>query len=215
MNIKFFFPTLAPRSKAASWMFMLPVLIGSIGLSSLISSCKCGCYNTTILNGYIQDSLSNQVTQHKAGSVYNYETGYEFSSNIDGRILKLGVCLPIADTYDVTLWDAVSKTKLFSHKIKQQQDNTWCYQKVSPFQLSKGKFYVLSVNLCGTKSKDGLYFYLKKKDDSVFYPFISKNFQITDGLYGNPGCIPDYPNQTSKVNNNLLGFVDICFEPYQ
>lgn len=196
-------------------------IISLLAIASLfLSGCKCVCKHTNLLQDFVQDSIANNLTKLEAKSLYNDEMGYEFISDIDGRILKFGVSMPVADTYTVTLWDAVSRSKLITENVKVKKGNTWCYEKISPYQILKGKRYMLTVNICGlnNSSADYFYYYLKKKVPPPFsYPFTSNNFQVVEGWYdiGSPPCTPTFPTKPSSPDSTLVGFVDVCFEAYK
>lgn len=155
------------------------------------------------LESFLADSLYKKPSINSSGTSF-FDFGLNFQTNKPGKITKVGVRCPNAGTYKATLWDATTKTIIFTKSIEQEQATTKKWVSVDPLVLEANKKYtftLLSNNWYQYATKAAITFpYTKNNIVFLGYSWIS----TTTGVNKFP---------LNNDNSYYAGDVDFTFQP--
>ena len=153
-----------------------------------------------------QAFLKDSTVTFSKGNLGNYELGFKFYSSKAGSINQLGLYVPEAGVYAVSIWDFDSKALLAQKVITVSTSSTYQYENITPLLIVANKKYVLSYN---TNSK--LYFRNMSKTNTALYPFTKGNITI-EGNYYSPSTTSIFPLTLNNLSY-FFGFPDFNFQP--
>lgn len=123
------------------------------------------------LPGYLVGSGLDKNQKFTNTNDPNYEYGLVFSSQVDGKMLKVKVNVPLAESVRVTLWDYTTQTPLKTTTLTSVA-NQWVTKDFENFALVKNKLYLLSIN------NKGYNWRTKTSGANVSYPIVYDKFVV-------------------------------------
>jgi hypothetical protein len=155
-------------------------------------------------NGYIVSFIAANATLAKV-------VGIRFKVLKAGRLTKLGLLLPTAGTYTLTLWDVSgpTPTRVATETIQQPTNEVYADKAISPISIIPSKTYVLSVFL-----RAPFYFSAKTGVNNVF-PITAANVSLLSAQHITAGTgltvtETTYPDQV--IQTGAWGFTDFEFK---
>ncbi len=118
-----------------------------------------------------------------------YELGYEFTSSKAATLTQLGARMPLAGTYQVTLWDVETKKSIVQANVTQAKDGVSASTTISKIAITAGKAYRISVYTAG---KNFYEIYPKSNEMEVkaakvsgtgMFPIVKGNITISKMIY--------------------------------
>ena len=151
-----------------------------------------------------ESGLNNLSNQLNAGQYY--EAGLRFKPTVKGKINKIFVKLPAAQTnLRVTIWDAESETALRTETIETVAADTETSKTISPITLEKNKEYTLTFSTNTWYQRDNT-------NSSIPYPIAAGNIEITGFLSGE-GDSQTYPSSSHPAA--IAGDLSFAFQRTQ
>ncbi len=140
---------------------------------------------------------TNAYGSLRTGINYNYNMGYQFIPQVNGRVTQLGGFFN--GTKTVRLYNASGS---FLAWVDVTANNGWAYAPISPVQLQAGQTYTVAVNLAGSgASYRGL--------GTTLLPQTFGSVRILSSVYlSNSTLMP-----TTQTLSYMFGQADIEFVP--
>ena len=150
-------------------------------------------------------TTSGFSTTSNAVNAGNYEFGIRFKPTVNGKINKIFVKIPDAQTnVRVTIWDVSEGIIYRTEKIAAVTADVMASKSISPLSLKKDKEYMITFN-----TND---WYRKSKADNsaTTYPITAGNISIT-GYGWVSGTAQTYP--TNFETTYYAGDLSFAFQP--
>jgi hypothetical protein len=167
--------------------------------------------------------LQNPFTTTLPGGMENYEMtirtsgawelGIAFRSNVSGKITQLGVKMPVAGRYVLSLWDAETRTQIRTKTVEQDAPDKLRLVEIDPVDLPALKKMIVSVNsLDLNTSAYKNYFCLIHREGTNFMPYTQKDIEVLYTCY-TLSDVPVFPGQVTLVEYEIYGRPEISFVP--
>ncbi|SDM42506.1 DUF4082 domain-containing protein [Siphonobacter aquaeclarae] len=159
----------------------------------------------------VSSLISSVTLSSQTLSGGGWETGVYFTVSKPGKITQLGAKMPEVGTYNVTLWDAATKTVLRQKAIEIGTPEKQVFLSIDPLVITdKTKQYVISMNnySAGVPKK---YYYLT--GSATLMPAAQGNILLLKK--GNMSLSSETPKFPSNelITNAISGYPDFTFVP--
>jgi len=169
---------------------------------SKVSANAAGVFSSFLAEG----TMTESVTPNPNHIIYEY--GLRFSVTQPGKITKVGLRLPKAGTYRITIWDVAIKRTIIQQYMPQITDNVQSWSNfLAGLPLIPNKEYFISI------ISDNWNDAYPKIGTTVNYPIVRGSVKILAFAYASQPTLtaaPRYPDMEDNTES-ISGFVDFGF----
>ena len=177
------------------WLFIPVLLITAIINPDLELESIPQDITAAVLDKYA-DTVVTEVMNN------DYSVGYLFTSDVSGKVTKLGIKLPEPGIYKVSIWDVESRSIILQTTIHQAYGK-WSMKEIPPIYLVSDRTYaVCSLLPIGAKYFSAQNLNLPKDVNGV-------RILRSVAAFGD-----NYPVD-QEIPDAIFGFVDFTFEASQ